>query len=229
MTREKVTLIHSQSVEDARLPTRQRILMALKLLGEATTHQLASRLGMTAMGVRRHLYALEGEGLITHRVVRYGQGRPRFVYFLTVEGHHWFAQRYAALSIELLTYVRELYGEEAIAALFERRAQRRIEEAQPLLSHLPVEERVAALAHLLDQEGYLAVWHKEREGEYQLCEHHCAIREVAACFPEACASELQFIQALFPEAKVERVFHLPQGHHYCAYRISVTAEVEEGA
>ncbi len=225
---EVVVRDHPLSGVDERLPTRQRILITLKMMGEASTQQLATRLGMTAMGVRRHLYALEAAGVIAHRVVRYGQGRPRFVYFLTPEGHHWFAQRYAALSLELLTYLAELYGEEAVALLFERRARRRVEEASRVLGDLPVEERVAALAELLDREGYLAVWHKEGPGQYCLCEHHCAIHDVAVRFPQACVSELKFIQALFPEASVERVRHLVQGHYYCAYRIVIPGEIEEG-
>ena len=214
---------------DASQPTRYRVLTALKLLGEASAHQLAERLQMTPMGVRRHLYALEEEGLVRHRVVRQGPGRPRFLYTLTASGHGWFGNRYATLTLDLLHLVRETYGDEAVQALFQRRGEERLARARERLAHLPLPERVAGLAALLDQEGYLADWRQE-DGCFYLCEHHCAIQAVAAEYPQACQSEWRFIQQLFPEAVVERVRHVIGGDTACVYRIQPrTTEHEEGA
>lgn len=206
-------------LSDPKMPTRQRLLLMLKLGGEATAKELADRLHMSVMGVRRHLYALAREGLVTHRVVRGRPGRPQHRYALTAAGHAWFGEAYAPLSVELLTHLKEMYGAEAVKALFARRSERRISHARQVIDHKPVAERGSALAELLSAEGYLAEWQPEGDNTFVLCEHHCAIREVAQAFPEACSSELTFIQAIFPEARVERVAHMREGDLFCAYRV----------
>lgn len=208
-------------LSDPKLPTRQRILLSLKLNGEVSAQELAHQLRMSVMGVRRHLYTLAREGLVTHRVVRNGPGRPQFRYYLTPEGHALFGHAYAPLSVELLTDLQDMFGPETVKALFARRSERRISHAQQVVDHKPIGERGAALADLLTGEGYLAEWHQEDKHTFILCEHHCAIREVAQAFPEACASELAFLQALFPEARVERIAHMREGDTFCAYRVHV--------
>ncbi len=206
-------------LDDAKQPTRRRILVALKVLGEATAKTLSEQLNLTPMGVRRHLNALEADGLAAYRVVRHGQGRPRYVYYLTPKALALFDQRYASLGVELLRYIAEEQGEGAVSHLFRRRAERRIAEAMPRLDAHPLERKVAILAEILDKDGYLAEWRREGEDTFLICEHHCAIQEVAQAFPQACESELLFIRSVLPEAEVERVRHIVSGHHCCSYRI----------
>lgn len=205
-------------LHNARLPTRQRILLALKVMGEATVHALAERLHMTPMGIRRHLAILHKEGWVDYRLLRRGQGRPAHVYFLTSRAAAFFDQRYAALSVELLRYIAEELGEEMVTHLFERRAQRRLQEALAEVGALSLPERVVALTQILERDGYMAEWKTDGE-EYFICEHHCAIEEVARAFPQACSTELTFIQGVLPDAEVERVAHIAAGDHRCRYRI----------
>ncbi len=205
-------------LHDVRQPTRRRILLTLKVLGEATAKALGERLSLTPMGVRRHLNALREEGWVDYRVRRHGRGRPTHVYYLTPKATLLFDQRYAALSIELLSYLKEELGEAIIQHLFERRAQRRAREALVRLDDLPLPKRVAMLAAVLDEDGYMAEWHQVN-GEFIICEHNCAIRDVAIAFPEACESELDFIRQVLPGTHVERVEHIGRGDHCCTYRI----------
>ncbi len=205
-------------LHNARQPTRRRILIALKVLGEASAKTLGDYLHLTPMGVRRHLNILREEGWVDYRTLRHGQGRPTHLYFLTPKAMSLFDQRYAALSVELLGYLAEEQGEEVVTHLFQRRAERRLKEAQDEVSGLPLEQRVARLAVILNRDGYMAEWHREEE-EYIICEHHCAIQEVAHAFPQACETELTFIQEILPDATVERVQNIVRGDHCCMYRI----------
>lgn len=216
----------TRQLDDPREPTRKRIVLALKVLGEASAADLGARLYLTPMGIRRHLRVLQQEGLVTYRVVRQGQGRPRHLYSLTSEADVLFAQRYASLNVELLQYLAEEQGLEAVGRLFERRAQRRVEEATRVLAHLPLEEKVIRLADILDRDGYLAEW-REEDGSYLICEHNCAIRQVAETFPQACSSELAFIRAVLPEAEVNRVHHIVSGDTRCAYRVRPREEDDD--
>ncbi len=203
---------------DVSQPTRRRILLTLKILGEATARTLSERLGLTPMGIRRHLNALREEGWVDYRVLRYGRGRPTHVYFLTPKTTQLFDQRYAALTIELLSYLKAEQGEEMISHLFEQRAERRAREALARLDTLPLPQRVVVLATILDEDGYMAEW-QQVDGGFVICEHHCAIRDVALAFPQACETELAFIRRVLPCAKVERVEHIRNGDHRCTYKI----------
>ncbi len=207
------------AIEDPHIPTRKRVLVTLKILGKGTAQELARLLHMTPMGVRRHLFALEKEGLVQHKVVPHGQGRPKHVYELTPKAQNVFDQRYAALSVELLHYIAEEFGEDAVKRLFTRRAERRAREILPLLERLPLERRIARLAEILNQDGYLAAWRRE-DGGYILCEHHCAIRDVAQAFPQACATELIFIRRVLGDVDIRRKEHIIDGAPRCTYEIT---------
>ena len=101
------------------------------------------------------------------------------------------------------------------------RRRRRVDDgALPRLAHLALDEQVAALAAILDEDGYLADATKEEVGSWLITEHNCAILTVAHGFSQACSSELSFIRDALPGATVERVAHLMDGAHVCAYRIT---------
>ena len=51
---------------------------------------------------------------------------------------------------------------------------------------------------------------------WRITEHNCAILTVAAGYRQACSSELEFIRAALPGARVERVAQLMDGAHVCA-------------
>ncbi len=215
------------ALEEQHMPTRRRVLVTLKILGQGTAQELARLLGITPMGVRRHLSALEAEGLVRHKAVPHGQGRPKHIYELTPQAQAAFDQRYASLSVELLRYVEEEFGADAVWRLFRRRAERRTRELLPLLEGLPLEERVARLAEVLNREGYLADWRREDEG-FVLCEHHCAIHDVAKAFPQACETELTFIQQVLGDVHVRREAHIVGGDTRCAYVIVPHSPLAKG-
>ena len=61
-------------------PTRRKILLALKKSGGMTATELSELLGMTSMGVRRHLTTLERDGLVMYDSQQRGLGRPSYLY-----------------------------------------------------------------------------------------------------------------------------------------------------
>jgi|YNPNPStandDraft_1061719.scaffolds.fasta_scaffold06545_6 DeoR family suf operon transcriptional repressor len=207
-------------------PTRRRILTRLKKDGGMTCQELAEALGITSMGVRRHLIMLERDGLVTYSAVQRGLGRPSYVYTLTEAAEEIFPKNYGQLTNELLTYIELVDGEDKVQALFEQRAQRRIRAAQARLQGLPFDRRVRELARILEEEGYLAAVHQVDERTFLLSEHNCAIHQVAQRFRQACGSELVFIRAVLPEAIVEREHHMVAGDSHCGYRITLPASSE---
>lgn len=202
--------------------TRQRILVALKKQGHLTTRELAAILGITPMGVRRHLNSLQHDGLVDSATIRQGLGRPSQAFRLTHEAQALFPTTYAQLTNELLGYVELFDGSEQIEALFQQRAQRRIQQARSRLQPLDsLAARVAELAAILDEDGYLAEWEQLDDNTFALREFNCAIRSVAHRYRQACGSELVFIQAVLPEAEVVRQNHLLGDDTFCGYRITL--------
>lgn len=210
----------NDTLGDQLQPTRRKIIMALKERGGLTAAELAEMLGITSMGVRRHLTTLERDKLVVYELVQRGKGRPSYVYRLSAQAENLFPKNYAALANELLNYVQDSAGEDTIIKLFDRRAQRRIRNAQAQLGEKSLVDRVAGLAKLLTNDGYLAEWEQEDEDTFWLREHNCAVHDVAAEFSAACNSELTFLQTLMPDAVVTREHHMMGGELMCAYRIA---------
>lgn len=209
----------SDSIGDQLQPTRRKIVLALKQHGGLTAAELAEMLGITSMGVRRHLTTLERDKLVRYELVQRGKGRPSYVYRLSPQAENLFPKNYAALANELLGYLATDEGEGTVIKLFERRAQRRIRSAQSQLADKPLAERIEGLARLLTNEGYLAEWEQADDSTFWLREHNCAVHDVAQEFSAACNSELAFLQAVLPDATITREHHMMGGEMMCAYRI----------
>ena len=199
--------------------TRRALLEAIKRHGEARADELAEQLGITVSAVRQHLAALQADGLVAHTEVRAGPGRPHHNYRLSERGDELFPRRYASLVDDLLV---EAAAEdpELIERMFARRRDRRVERAKQRLEGRPFADRVAELASVLDEDGYLAEVVPQDDGSFRIVEHNCAILAVASQYGAACGTELEFIREVLPDARVERVAHLLAGGHVCAYEVT---------
>jgi DeoR family transcriptional regulator, suf operon transcriptional repressor len=210
-------------------PTRRQILESLKKRGELTADDLAAQLGFTTSGVRQHLVALTSDGLVAHRQVREGPGRPRHCYHLTAAADALFPRAYSDLTNELLGYASD-DDPELVERLFERRRRRRVEDARVrLASRKDFAQKVEELARILDEDGYLADFEAQPDGSFLVTEHNCAILGVARRYGQACSSEIGFLREALPEASIERIQHMIAGAHSCAYEVKPTHGSKKGA
>lgn len=203
----------------AALPeSRRQMLELLKREGGADTGAIACAVGITVSGARQHLTALERDGLIAHRLDRAGPGRPRHRYELTSAGDSLFPRHYGALTNELLGYLED-EDPALVARIFDRRGQRRLAGARARTAGLPFAQKVAIVAAILDEDGYLADFTARDDGTFIITEHNCAVLAVAQRYQHACRSELDFLRAALPEADVTRIAHRLNGAHVCAYEV----------
>jgi DeoR family suf operon transcriptional repressor len=170
--------------------------------------------------VRQQLAPLGQEGLVAYRDQRPGPGRPRRWYCLTPAAESLFPKRYGQLTNQLLGFIDES-DPSIISEAFARRGRQRQERAQARLAGRPFADKIAELARILDEDGYLADCERVDGSTWRITELNCAILDVARQHREACGSELAFIRAVLPEASVERVTHILAGGHACAYEIRV--------
>ncbi|MDQ6614042.1 MAG: ArsR family transcriptional regulator [Actinomycetota bacterium] len=208
--------------------TRRAILLTIKQHGEARAEELAAILGITPSAIRQHLGALLGEGLVAIREQRGGAGRPKHVYSVTTRAEVFFPKTYGELTCELLEYAAA-EGPGTVDRLFERRRHRRSVDAEVRLAGKDFGDRVAEMARILDEDGYLAEAVECDDGEWRIVEHNCAILEVAMRYGQACSSELGFLRDVMPDAEIDRVSHMASGQHHCAYRIRPRETTGAGA
>ena len=201
---------------DAMAPGRRAVLSTLKGRGEASAAEVADVLGVTVGAVRQLLAPLEEDGLIAHRDERPGPGRPRRRYCLTPAAEGLWPKRYGELTNQLLSFMNA----EAVDAAFEQRRQGRVARAQARMVGLDFEQRVATLATILDEDGYLASCSPVGDGVWEIVEHNCAILDVAQHYGTACGTELAFLQEVMIGAEVVRTAHMMAGAHVCAYEIT---------
>jgi predicted ArsR family transcriptional regulator len=203
--------------------TRRGIVKLLKTEGAMDSASLAAQLGVTAMAVRQHLYALQQEKLVTAEERPVPLGRPAKFWTLTKEAERLFPDAYAELNAALITSVQDAFGPEGMARLLDARVVRqRADYASRINASSPLAKRVRQLAKIRTDEGYMAEVKRDGAG-FLFIENHCPICAAATACQGFCASELElFRSALGPGVNVERAEHILSGDRRCVYRIAAT-------
>jgi iron-sulfur cluster biosynthesis transcriptional regulator SufR len=209
----------TSDVFNTQIPTtRRRILIALKERGGMTADELADRLGISPVAVRRHLTNLERDRLVDHEEEQRGIGRPSYVYRLTEAANRIFPNNYDQLASHVLETIQELYGPEAVSRIFEHRAQELARSYRPLITGGSLPDRLEQLIELREADGYMPALEQQEDGTYVLRQYHCPIIRVAEGCIEACSQELSLFVDLL-DAEVIRQNHQVAGDKQCSYRI----------
>jgi iron-sulfur cluster biosynthesis transcriptional regulator SufR len=198
--------------------TRRKILNLLKENGQMTADELAEHLGISSVAVRRHLTKLESDHLVAYDEVQRGMGRPSFVYRLGEAASSYFPRRYEELATDVLETITEIYGMDAVDAIFRVRAEQLIKIYRHQVTGGTLEERLDQLTDLREADGYMSTWEQNRDGTFVLREANCPIIHVA----EGCGSACNYDQLLLEDvldANVERKGHLAQGDGACVYHV----------
>ena len=206
-------------VEIAPSPTQRRVLTAVKRRGEATADELAATLEISPSAVRQHLSALRAAGLIEARRERGQPGRPADRYRTTERAESLFVPATDDLSIELLELI-EAQDPALVQRVFDQRRARLVAHAREGLTAETPEDLIERVTELLDAPGSLCDWELLSDGQYRINLHNCAVWNVASRFRQACASELEFLRDVLPDATVSRVTHKTSGAHTCGYEVT---------
>ena len=202
-------------VEPPTVSEHQRsVLYALKRCGEATVETVASSLGITVSGARQHLTALADDRLVivTEKPREPGAraappalpagARRRAAVPQGLRRAH---QRAARLPVRRGRAT-------LVEILFHKRRDSRIGRARARLATRAssLAKRVAELAEILTEDGYLADWEK-LPGRRSASPSTTAPSGSWPKHPQACSSEIEFLRAVLPDATVERVQHMIVG------------------
>jgi predicted ArsR family transcriptional regulator len=210
--------------------SQQDIVKLIRRHGSQTVEDLHRALGVTAVGVRHHLDALEAEGMLTSETERRAgspsgsrRGRPRRIYRLTDAADDVFPKNYSGLVQSILEHVEDSGGAEAVEEIFRARRLKVEGDLRARLQGQDLAARVSAVAELQDRSGYMAECDAAPDGGFVLREHNCAICKVARRFPQVCRNELELIRNV-TDAEVTREQHILAGDSVCSYRIRPHSE-----
>jgi predicted ArsR family transcriptional regulator len=214
----------SAAPSDAR--TRDAVARLVLERGPQSAAALATQLGLSPAGVRRHLDALVADGLLAgcdpRPAPNRGRGRPARVYALTDSGRAAFPHGYDDLATTALRYLRETGGDDAVSAFAEHRAAVLADVLRPAIDQdAPPATRAESLATALSANGYAATTESNpfagTQG-VQVCQHHCPVAHVAAEFPELCEAETRAFEEVLG-TYVQRLATIAHGDGVCTTHV----------
>lgn len=209
----------------AEYSTRREIVNLLRTAGALTVAELGGRLGITHVAVRRHLTALERDGLVDSVQERQPMGRPTRVYHLTEAAEDLFPKKYGALSVEILDFLATV-DPQLVDQFFARRGADLVSRYGPHVGGASsLAERVARLTEVQTANGYLADWEPGGAGSagvFVLKEFNCPVHSVSRKYPHACQHELEFFKTVLGTDQVERAECIARGGTCCRYLIRST-------
>ncbi len=194
----------------------RRVLAYLKRVGRCEVKAIARSLRVTTMAVRHHLVVLEKSGLVKTNLERRGVGRPHYVYSLSASADAFFPKEYEKLANSLIRAIAELDGETKLARIFKHMKEAAVSRYSPRMAGKPLRRRVAEMAKIMTQTGYMTEWKQLDHRTFQIVEHNCAVACVAQQCQHACMCELSMFRELL-QATVSRQEHIVAGDHCCRY------------
>ena len=205
-------------VEQRYAAPAQRLLVLLKRQGPKSLIELAEWLGISKMGVYKHLVGLEGRRLIERFYERSGVGRPRLWFRLSQKSNGLFPKAYSDISISALSFIERKLGRDAVEQVLRERQNELYDRYSQKLSGKEGFDRVRELARLRDEDGYMAEARRVGKNSVEMLEHNCPILQVASKYQEACWTEQQLFTRLLG-GKVNATHRAAVGDQVCRFMI----------
>lgn len=207
-------------------PTRQEIVRLLKRQGAMTVQELSEQLGLTSMGIRRHLLVLQKEHTVQVSLIRNRRRKPVSAYRLTQEAERLFPTAYDSLALELMQGVSELFGEDYLCKLLRQQSEKQLSRYQPIDEAGELEQRIEALVRIRRQEGYLPRAERMENGDFVLEEAHCPVLRAAVAYDGLCRCEVQLLADVLG-AQVDRLACMAEGDERCRFCIKAEGSVSD--
>lgn len=199
--------------------TKDKILHLLKKEGSLTVNDFTDCLQITHMAVRKHLTILEKDGLIQSELVKQPMGRPIQSFTLAEKAEHFFPKSYEGISIDLLHDVKELYGDDSVQQLFNKREERLTKEYISRMSDKNPSEKMKEMVEIQNEKGYMADLAKVDDHTFEITEYNCPILEVAKEFKVACRCETEMLKNVLGTNTVNRTCCRTEGDNYCKFLV----------
>ena len=202
---------------------RAAIVEHLRRAGDASVAELAVRLEISEVAVRRHLAVLGTEELVTAETVAGARGRPAARYRLTRAAGQLFPQRYDRFANEVLDFLDAHHGRDGLLAFLRWRVEREADGLREAVTAQDLHARLEQLAQALSDAGFEASVSEDGES-FTLVQDHCAIYDVARDHPEVCTYEAAtFSKVLGGDVEISRQQTLATGSTACVCTVRTCA------
>lgn len=202
--------------------TRKTIVTLLKQHGPMDANTLASKLSLTGMAVRQHLYELQNQQVVEYEEEARPMGRPAKIWKLTSQANLWFPNGYLQLSLSLLDSIRTSFGNDGIEKILGNLQHTKEKQYIEHLSEATnLRDKLQKLFSLRMNEGYFAEVQEPEEGGFLFIQKHCPILEAANVCNGLCHKELELFQSVLGDnVVIKQVEHHLSGDSRCAYLIT---------
>ncbi|PHM39629.1 transcriptional regulator [Xenorhabdus mauleonii] len=197
-----------------------KLLMLLKTQGALQASDAGKLLGTTGEAARQQFVKLAKDGLVEAKSEARGVGRPIQLWHLTEKGHAKFPDAHAELTTQLIAIIRSQLGETAIETIVSAREKETFSNYQKAMAGITdLQEKVKRLVAIRCQEGYMAHYSVEDNGDILFFENHCPICSAAKTCQGFCRAELNIFNEIL-QADVQRIEYILSGGRRCTYRIT---------
>ena len=166
--------------------TRGRIVEELRRRKSASAVDLAQLFGLSPNAVRQQLVVLERDGLVIEKSVKRGRTKPTYEFSLTPEAEKLFPQHYDKMLGAVLREVKQQFGKEGVAKVFDGISKRTVAKAKQRITAADTEGKFRQLTEVLREGGVMADFNLI-DGGFELHEHNCPYSEVVKEHPEVCS------------------------------------------
>jgi DeoR family transcriptional regulator, suf operon transcriptional repressor len=197
---------------------KRELVILLKQDPGLSLTEIAAARGISKVAVLHHLTALEEQGLVERSYERGELGRPSVHFRLSQKSAGMFPQAYTQMSVSALDYIERHMGRDGVVAMLQERSHELADRNRARLDAPDLRERVAELARLRSEGGYMAEVGGKRGDVVELREHNCPILAIAGRFPEACEVERRMFESML-KARVTTSHRVVAGDPVCRFLI----------
>ena len=179
-------------------PQWRVVLEELKLSGGLPVSELARRVGASYMAVKQHCEELNKIGYLERsRIPRKVVGRPEIFYSLGVKSDRLFPEVGPAFTLDLLTELKALFGENIPDKLFFQHFQHQQKAWQVLISNeSSLAKKMIRLVALRNKEGCLDRFMDDLTSCPCIEEFHNPLSRIFESYPRVPGMELRMIEGL---------------------------------
>ena len=177
------------------LDTGRGRIVSLLQRGPLTVDDIASKLELSASGVRAQITAMERDGVVRRRGSRAGATRPSRVFELTPEVEQLLSQAYIPLLTQLVDVFAHTLPDRHVDKLMRQVGERLARELSGGRPSGSLRSRVVAASQLLNEQ-LGAVTRVEENGRYVIRGEGCPLSALTGKHPSVCRAMESLVKEL---------------------------------
>jgi len=177
------------------LDTSRGRIVSLLQRGPLTADDIASKLELSASGVRTQITAMERDGVVRRRGSRAGATRPSRVFELTPEVEQLLSQAYIPLLTQLVDVFAETLPERQVDALMRQVGEKLARQVSGARLSGSLRARVVRASEVLNND-LGAVTRVEENGRYVIRGEGCPLSALTGKHPAVCRAMESLVKEL---------------------------------